>query len=122
MAKRNSEKYTFTFPKVDGLNYSFSGLKTQFMYFLRENSIKDTNFIKHNMNDILCILSATHYQLFAYKAEKRPSKPQNCKAIAIAGGVSANSKLRYELNELGKEQGCEVFIPSFLSFVQTMQP
>ena len=110
--KGNSEKYTFTFPKVDGLNYSFSGLKTQFMYFLRENSIKDTNFIKHNMNDI-CASYQQHIINYLLIKLKKAIKTTNCKAIAIAGGVSANSKLRYEVNRLGKEQGCEVFIPSF---------
>ena len=82
------------------------------MYFLRENSIKDTNFIKHNMNDI-CASYQQHIINYLLIKLKKAIKTTNCKAIAIAGGVSANSKLRFEVNRLGKEQGCEVFIPSF---------
>ena len=108
----NQNSYKFTYPKVDGLDYSFSGLKTQFLYFLQEKTKDDANFIQNNLSDI-CASYQHHIVSYLLMKLKKAIQKTGCKDIAIAGGVSANSKLRKELVQLGKDMGCEVFIPPF---------
>ena len=108
----NENKFKFTFPKVAGLNYSFSGLKTQFLYFLQKEIENNSNFILENMNDI-CASYQSHVVNYLLKKLALAIKQTGCKDIAIAGGVSANSKLREELFKIGKRTNCNVFIPPF---------
>ena len=108
----NENKFKFTYPKVAELNYSFSGLKTQFLYFLQEKSKNNPNFISENMNDI-CASYQSHVVNYLLKKLALAIKQTGCKDIAIAGGVSANSKLREEFIKLGQDKNCNVFIPPF---------
>ena len=108
----NENKFIFTYPKVAGLNYSFSGLKTQFLYFLQEKSKNNSNFILENLNDI-CASYQKHLVNYLLKKLTLAIKQTGCQDIAIAGGVSANSKLREELLKLGNQTNCNVFIPPF---------
>jgi N6-L-threonylcarbamoyladenine synthase len=113
MAKDGNEKrFKFTYPKVAGLNYSFSGLKTQFLYFLQEQTKSNSNFIEENKKDI-CASYQSHVVSYLLKKLALAIKETGCKDVAIAGGVSANSKLRKELINLGAQTNCNVFIPSF---------
>lgn len=104
----------FEFPDsaMPGLSFSFSGIKTAFMYFLRENKAKDPDFVSKNIHDISASLQHTLIRMLMQKL-KRASKETGIKQIAIAGGVSANSGLRAELQRLATEKQWEVYIPDF---------
>jgi N6-L-threonylcarbamoyladenine synthase len=108
----NPERYKFTETVMPGLDFSFSGIKTQFMYFLRDELKKDAGFIEKNMND-LCASIQTHLVSMVLKRLVQASEQTGIKEVAIAGGVSANSGLRNSLKALGKEKGWQVFIPAF---------
>lgn len=107
----NPNRYSFTHPKVDGLNFSFSGLKTSVLYFLQKEQKANPNFIKDNLNDICASVQKTIVDILLINV-KKALKAENLTQIAIAGGVSANSELRRRLLELEKEN-YEVFIPKF---------
>ena len=98
--KGDISKFKFTFPKVDGFNYSFSGLKTQFLYFLEKNKKNDPQFIQNNIADI-CASYQDHIISYLFKNVKKAMKETGCKDLAIAGGVAANSALRKQLKEIG---------------------
>ncbi|MCT4582595.1 MAG: tRNA (adenosine(37)-N6)-threonylcarbamoyltransferase complex transferase subunit TsaD [Flavobacteriales bacterium] len=110
--KGNPDRFTFTFPKTTGYNYSFSGLKTQFMNFLKKELSKDESFIEHNLNDI-CASYQAHIINYLFKKLKKAAFDHNIHQIAIAGGVSANSRLRNELKRLGTKHAWKTFIPDF---------
>lgn len=111
-AKRgNPTAFQFKVGKMDGYNFSFSGLKTGILYFLRKEKAKDEHFITNNLNDLCasiqhCIVSSLLLQL------EKAVKSFNIKEVAIAGGVSANSGLRERLQEKTKE-GWKVHLPKF---------
>lgn len=105
-------KYTFTFPSVQGFNYSFSGLKTQFLYFIQREVKANPNFISENLNDI-CASWQSHLIKFLLSKFKKAALKHGISELAIAGGVSANSELRNELEALGKKQGWNVYVPAF---------
>ena len=105
-----SEKFPMV--EMEGLNYSFSGIKTSFMYFLQKETQKNPNFVEENLTDICASMQHTLIKILLQKL-KRASKETNIKEIAIAGGVSANSGLRATLQELGTELGWNVYIPAF---------
>lgn len=104
----------FTFPKtsMDGFDYSFSGIKTAFLYFIREQVAKNDDFIKDHLNDI-CASIQDHLVNMLLEKLDWAAQREGIKDIAIAGGVSANSGLRRSLQELGKSRGWEVYIPKF---------
>tara|TARA_B100001245_G_C22857401_1_gene412208 strand:- start:89 stop:1099 length:1011 start_codon:yes stop_codon:yes gene_type:complete len=104
----------FPFPQSDipELDYSFSGIKTAFMYFLRDEQKKNENFIDENINDLAASLQFTLIDML-FKKLKKAAKREKIKNIAIAGGVSANSGLRNHLQEEAKKYGWNVFIPKF---------
>ena len=104
----------FEFPDsaMPGLNFSFSGIKTAFMYFLREQKEKNPDFVEHNLHDICASLQHSLIRMLMQKL-KRASKETKINEIAIAGGVSANSGLRDELHRLSKEKGWNIYIPDF---------
>jgi N6-L-threonylcarbamoyladenine synthase len=104
----------FKFPdaSVGPLDFSFSGIKTAFLYFLREETQKNGNFIKENLNDICASLQHQLVRMLLSRLERASGKT-NIKQIAIAGGVSANSGLRKSLLALGKKKGWQIYIPEF---------
>ena len=89
-------KFEFSKPRVPGLDYSFSGLKTNFLYFLRDNIKLNNNFIEENRNDLSASIQRTIIEILLGKL-KRAAKETGVKEITIAGGVSANSGLRNAL-------------------------
>ena len=97
---------------MPGLNFSFSGIKTAFLYFLRDHVAKEPDFIKNNINDICASLQHSLVAMLMQKL-KRASNETGIREIAIAGGVSANSGLRNELRRLAEEKKWNVYIPEF---------
>ncbi len=108
----NPNAFSFPEPKIQGLNYSFSGLKTSFLYFVRDNLKLNKNFIEENKNDLCASIEETIVNVLMKKLQ-RASREQNIKQIAIAGGVSANSVLRKKLKANEEKLGWKVFIPKF---------
>jgi N6-L-threonylcarbamoyladenine synthase len=108
----DAEKFSFTFPKVGEFNYSFSGLKTQFLYFLQKEEKLNDKFIQENLNDI-CASYQRHIVNYLFIKLKKAVAKYNVKDVAIAGGVSANSCLRKKLEETGQKEGWNTFIPEF---------
>lgn len=104
----------FDFPEVStqGLNFSFSGIKTSFLYFLKKELQKDSQFIENNLADICASVQHTLIRILIQKL-KKAAKQYDIKHIGIAGGVSANSGLRKRLAEEGKKRGWEIYIPRF---------
>jgi len=108
----NPKRFTFSYSKVDGFNYSFSGIKTSFLYFIQENLKKDTLFIEKNIHDI-CASYQHHLVSVLLKNLTKVADNQNINQIAIAGGVSANSELRNQLLIASKKYNWDIFIPPF---------
>lgn len=104
----------FKFPETEmqGLNYSFSGIKTAVLYFLRDQLKQNESFIKDHVNDICASVQYTLVRMLLQKLRKA-ARQHHITEIAIAGGVSANSGLRNTLNEMAKKEGWNVYIPSF---------
>jgi len=108
----DATRFAFTFPKVGELNYSFSGLKTQFLYFLQNEEKLNEKFIQQNLNDI-CASYQQHIVNYLFIKLKKAVANYNVKDVAIAGGVSANTCLRKTLEKTGQEEGWNIFIPEF---------
>lgn len=108
----NPKAFSFTRPKVGELEFSFSGLKTAFLYFIRDSIKNNPNFIKENENDICASIQYTIIDILISKLIKA-SKLTGIKEIAIAGGVSANSQLRETLKNAAKKQNWKLHIPKF---------
>ena len=108
----NSEAFKFPLANMPGLDFSFSGIKTAFLYFLRDEQKKNPAFVEENLKDICASLQKHLIQMLLDKL-REASLHTGIKTIAIAGGVSANSGLRSELNSLGKSLGWAIFIPAF---------
>jgi N6-L-threonylcarbamoyladenine synthase len=108
----DATKYKFPTPHLKNNNYSFSGIKTAFLYFIQEQTKLNSNFIKENLHDI-CASYQAHLIKYLLKNLLAVSKETNIKQITIAGGVSANSELRTELKALGQKQQWQTFIPKF---------
>jgi N6-L-threonylcarbamoyladenine synthase len=108
----NPLAFKFAKPLQQGLDFSFSGLKTSFLYFLRDRLAENPNFIEENKEDLCASLQHTIITILLEKTEKA-AKIAKVKDIAIAGGVSANSGLRGALAKLGEVKGWNVFIPEF---------
>ena len=103
-------KYSFTKPKVDGLNFSFSGLKTNFLNFIYKETRIDENFIKNNLNDICASLQKVIVEILMDKLVMA-SKQTGIKTIVICGGVSANSIVRSELKINSEKYEWKIHIP-----------
>ncbi|WMJ74844.1 tRNA (adenosine(37)-N6)-threonylcarbamoyltransferase complex transferase subunit TsaD [Cytophagaceae bacterium ABcell3] len=112
-AKEGNPK-AFPFPDVDmpGLTYSFSGIKTAILYFLRDKQKENPDFIAQNLPDICASIQFTLIRILLKKLVKA-SKETGITNIAIAGGVSANSGLRKALEEEAAKRGWDIFIPRF---------
>lgn len=108
----NAEAFSFAKPNIPGYNYSFSGLKTSFLYFLRDNLKENPNFIEENKADLCASLQKTIIDILINKL-KRAAKDLKLTEIAVAGGVSANSGLRDALLDLGRRHHWKVHIPPF---------
>jgi N6-L-threonylcarbamoyladenine synthase len=108
----NPKKYTFTHPKVEGLNFSFSGLKTQILYFVQRNTKENPNFIEENKADICASVQETIIAILMDKLKMAVAET-GIKQIAIGGGVSANSGIRNTLKASEGKYGWKTFIPKF---------
>ncbi len=108
----NPNAFSFSKAHLQGLNYSFSGLKTSFLYFLRDNLKEDPNFIENNKADLCASIQKEIIDTLMNKLI-RASKETGIKQVAIAGGVSANSALQRAMHDAGEKYGWEVFIPKF---------
>ena len=108
----NPQAFRFNRPKIKGLDYSFSGLKTAFMYFVRDRIKENPDFVKENKNDLCASIQFTIIDILLDKL-KKAIKETGIKEIAVAGGVSANSGLRTALYELGNKQKLNVYFPEF---------
>ncbi len=108
------DPFAFNFPKprIPELDYSFSGLKTSFLYFLRDNIKVDDDFIEKNKANLAASLQRTIIEILMDKLKKAAIET-GINEIAIAGGVSANSGLRLKITELADEEGWNVYIPAF---------
>ncbi len=112
LAKLGTPRFTFTEPDIPGYNFSFSGLKTQIMYFIQKETAANPNFVTENINDICASVQSRIISILLNKFKKAAQKT-GVRDIAIAGGVSANSGLREAVQDLGRRHKWEVFIPQF---------
>ena len=108
----NPKAYTFTKPKVAGLNFSFSGLKTAILYFIQKEVKANPNFIAENINDVCASIQYTIIGILIEKL-KLASKQTGIKHIAIGGGVSANSGIRNALKDGEQKFGWTTYVPKF---------
>ncbi len=108
----NPEAFKFAKPSVSDYDYSFSGLKTSFLYFLKNKVKENENFVEENLADLCASLQATIIDILLKKLVKA-AKDHDIKQIAIGGGVSANSGLRNALQQLCDKKGWKVFLPEF---------
>lgn len=106
----NPAKYSFSMPVTPELTYSFSGLKTSLLYLVRDEKIKNPDFVTENLEDICASYQATIVKYLLKKFSLALNKYQP-KSIALAGGVSANSLLRSEFRNLAIDKGVSCFIP-----------
>jgi len=105
-------RFKFPEPQIAQLNFSFSGLKTAILYFVRDQVKANPNFLQDNLNDICASVQSRIVSILLNKFRKAAEQYQ-IKDLAIAGGVSANSGLREGLINLGKQLDVNVFIPQF---------
>ncbi|WP_299439154.1 tRNA (adenosine(37)-N6)-threonylcarbamoyltransferase complex transferase subunit TsaD [uncultured Aquimarina sp.] len=108
----NPKAFPFTKPRVDGLNFSFSGFKTAVLYFIQKQVKENPTFIQENLEDICASIQYTIINILIDKL-KKASKETGIKTIAIGGGVSANSGIRKALKEGEQKYGWKTFIPKF---------
>ncbi len=108
----NPKAFPFPKPKVDGLNFSFSGLKTSILYFIQRETKNNPNFISENLNDICASIQYTIINILMDKL-KKAVKQTGIKQIAIGGGVSANSGIRQALKKGEEKWGWTTYIPKF---------
>lgn len=108
----NPQAYQFSKPHIQGYDYSFSGLKTSFLYFLRDQLKDPPDFIEQHKADLCASLQATVIDILMNKL-KRAALDLDVHQVAVAGGVSANSGLRQAFINYGKRYHWEVFIPPF---------
>lgn len=108
----NPKAFNFPVTRMPGLNYSFSGIKTAVLYFLRDQLQEDPQFIEKNLPDLCASIQATLIEMLLIKL-KEAMKQYQLKSVAIAGGVSANSGLRLALSELSRKKGWNLFVPKF---------
>jgi N6-L-threonylcarbamoyladenine synthase len=108
----NRDAYKFPEPQIPGFDFSFSGLKTSIMYFIRDNVKNNPNFLQENMADICASVEYRVVTILLNKLKKAAIE-YGIKDIALAGGVSANTGLREGLTQLAAQQGWNAFIPKF---------
>lgn len=108
----NPNAFSFAKPNVADYNYSFSGLKTSFLYFLRDNLVHDADFIAKHKADLAASIQKAIIDILMKKLIKAV-RDYGVKQVAVSGGVSANSGLRDAIVDAGKKYGWKVFIPPF---------
>ncbi len=108
----SADAFRFPEPSIPGFDYSFSGLKTSILYFLRDRLKEDPDFIEKNKPDLAASIQRTIISILMKKLEMA-SRETGIREIAIAGGVSANSKLRKTLLKTADNLGWNVYIPKF---------
>ena len=108
----NLKAYTFPVTRMPGLNYSFSGIKTAVLYFLRDRLAENPNFITENLADLCASIQYTLVEMLLIKL-KAAMKEYGVTEVAIAGGVSANSGLRAALLALSQRKGWTLYVPEF---------
>lgn len=108
----NPKAFLFTKPKIAGLDFSFSGLKTQILYFIQKKIAENPDFITDNINDICASIQYTITEILMDKLKLAVAQT-GIKQVAIGGGVSANSGIRSTLKEAEKKYGWKTFIPKF---------
>lgn len=111
-AKGNPKAFQFPITRMPGLNYSFSGIKTAVLYFLRDQLKANPQFIEENLADLCASIQYSLIEMLLIKL-KEAVKQYGVKEIAIAGGVSANTGLRKTLSELAEQKGWNLYIPKF---------
>lgn len=112
LANQGTPTFDFPEPQIKGLDFSFSGLKTSILYFLRDQVKENPNFIKENLPDI-CASIQDRIVTILLKKLKKAARQTGITEISIAGGVSANSGLRNGLVAMGKKEGWNTYIPKF---------
>ena len=110
--KGNPEAFKFSEPHIPGLDYSFSGLKTSFLYSLRKWIETDPDFIEHHKEDLAASLEKTIVDILMKKLH-RAAKETKIKHVAVAGGVSANTGLRNAFSDYARRYGWNIYIPKF---------
>lgn len=108
----NPKAFKFTKPRVEGLDFSFSGLKTAVLYFIQREIKANPNFIEENRDDICASIQFTIVEILMDKL-KKAVKQTGIKRIAIGGGVSANSGIRKALSEAESKYGWKTYVPKF---------
>lgn len=108
----NPKAFKLNKPQIKGYDYSFSGLKTSFLYLLRDEMLKNPDFVQENMADLCASLQATIIDILMKKLLKA-AEELNIKQVAVAGGVSANSGLRQAFHQYAEKYDWEIFIPPF---------
>ena len=106
----DADKYKFPIPKVAGLNFSFSGLKTSVLYFLQRETAKDPDFIRKERDHICASVQATIVEILMQKLS-RAVRDTGVKEVALAGGVAANSGIREALKSKARTEGWRIHIP-----------
>ena len=108
----DSDRFHFAKPNIPGLDYSFSGIKTSLLYFVRDEMAKDPEFLEKNKEDLCASFQKTLIDILMGKLI-RAAKETRIKQITIGGGVSANSGLRERIVAEGKKRGWKTFLPEF---------
>jgi len=108
----NAGKFTFPDAKIEGFDFSFSGIKTAFLYFIQKETQRNAQFVSENLADI-CASYQNHLIKQLLTKTKEALIKTGMKHLALAGGVSANTQLRKQVQELGIELGLKTYIPKF---------
>ena len=110
-AKGDADKFSFSEPQIPNYDFSFSGFKTSFLYFVQKETAKNEDFIAQNLNDLCASVQRSIVHILMKKLQKAAQDTQ-IKHIAIAGGVSANGGLRKALHAAGEKNGWKTYVPA----------
>ena len=111
-AQGDPNRFEFSKPAIEGLNFSFSGLKTSVLYFLRKEQKKNPDFAQENIDDLCASIQQTIIVILLGKL-RRAARETGINQVSIAGGVSANRGLRQALQDMAQKEGWETYIPAF---------
>lgn len=112
LARQGTPRFELPEPQVGGLNFSFSGLKTSILYFLKEKMRENPAFIRENLADV-CASVQHRIVAILLKKLRKAARQTGIREVAISGGVSANSALREGLAEMGEKEGWNTYVPKF---------